>query len=108
MFCGQWLRSAESPSAFRRTGCARGPVRCVTRPQRVLREALGQVFGDRQRVPHHQAIVDQHRHPPGRRHLRDARLNGEPASKPSKRTITSSNGMPNCRISTQGRIDHDE
>ena len=37
-----------------------------------------------------------------------AALNREPASNPSKRTITSSNGMPACVISTQGRMDQDE
>jgi len=42
--------------------------------------------------------------------LRPARvcLNCESASNASKRTSTSSNGMPAWRISTQGRMDQDE
>ncbi len=35
-------------------------------------------------------------------------LNCDLASKESKRTITSSNGMPACFMSTQGRMDQDE
>ncbi|MCY1503015.1 hypothetical protein D9M68_371270 [compost metagenome] len=35
-------------------------------------------------------------------------LNCEVASNESKRTITSSKGMPACVMSTQGRMDHDE
>ena len=35
-------------------------------------------------------------------------LKAEPASKLSKRTITSSKSMPHCFISTHGRIDQDE
>ena len=35
-------------------------------------------------------------------------LKAEPASKESKRTITSSNAMPACVSSTQGRMDQDE
>jgi hypothetical protein len=35
-------------------------------------------------------------------------LNCESASNESKRTLTSSNGMPACLISTQGRMDQDE
>ena len=36
------------------------------------------------------------------------RLNSEPASKLSKRTRTSSNAMPACLSSTQGRMDQEE
>ena len=35
-------------------------------------------------------------------------LKAEPASKESNRTMTSSNGMPACVSSTQGRMDQDE
>ena len=35
-------------------------------------------------------------------------LKVEPASKESKRTITSSNGMPACVSSTHGRMDQEE
>ena len=35
-------------------------------------------------------------------------LKADSGVKASKRTITSSNGMPACFISTQGRIDQDE
>ena len=35
-------------------------------------------------------------------------LKAESPSNESNRTITSSNGMPACRSSTQGRMDHDE
>jgi hypothetical protein len=34
----------------------------VLRPQLVLRKLLGQVFGNRQRVPDHESVVDQRRH----------------------------------------------
>jgi hypothetical protein len=35
-------------------------------------------------------------------------LKAEPASNESKRTMTSSNGMPTCFISTHGRMDQEE
>ncbi|MCY1377954.1 hypothetical protein D9M69_655540 [compost metagenome] len=40
--------------------------------------------------------------------VRSSFLKTEFTSKESKRTIFSSNGMPACFMSTQGRMDHDE
>lgn len=110
MFIGQWLRSAGKPaciSAHIERACAR------------WRASRGHSACAGKRSARHSAIarVSQTTIPssststgtlPVGETPCSVVLNREPASKLSKRTSTSSNGMPNCRISTQGRMDQDE
>ena len=66
MFIGQWLRSAEKPeciSAQTLRARARAAVGAATGPCPGYR--LGEVLGDRQRVPDGEVAVDEHRHAAG-------------------------------------------
>ena len=65
---------------------------------------LGQVLGNRQRVPHDDVAVVQHRHESGRRERLVRRIRPMPTSA----TGTSSNGAPDNFATSQPRSDHDE
>jgi hypothetical protein len=76
----------------------------VGRPQTQGRVCLGEVFGDGQRVPDR----DTGTRPAGLK-APTSRLNVLSISRPlPKRRQRSVKGMPAARISTQGRIDHEE
>jgi hypothetical protein len=85
-----------------------GALSRIARPQRGLRELLGEVLDDRERIPDREIASTSTGTRPVGVSAPMRRLNSEPASKLSKRTWTSSKGRPKCVISTQGRMDHEE
>ena len=109
MFCGQWLRRAENPAcisaqtlrARARAAWSAGQS-CFSGNCSARYSAIASV-SQMTRSP----SVSTGTLPAGLRPLM-ACLNWELASKESKRTRTSSNGMPAWRSSTQGRMDQDE
>ena len=77
MFIGQWLRSALKPECISaQTLRARARALASWGHKLLVRKFLGDVFGDRQRVPHREAVVHQHRHPPDGAHGLDGLLEG--------------------------------
>ena len=73
----QLAHTGQAGFNVHRAGCAQGPKTAVhfsanaarqrplgggSRPERFFREFFRQVFGDGQAVPHHQGVIDQHRH----------------------------------------------
>jgi hypothetical protein len=88
MFMGQALRRAAKPECIwagaAQSGEARMHLRAhaagaaarlrVLRPQLAVGEFLGHVFGDRQRVPHREAIVHQRGYAAHRVHFQDGLL----------------------------------
>ena len=109
MFIGQWLRSWPKPlciSAQMLRARARAAIERGHRPCSGKRSARYSAMASVSQTSKSPSCSSGTL-PVGLR-VSMRRRKAEPGSKESKRTITSSNAMPACLSSTQGRIDQEE
>ena len=109
MFIGQWLRSAEKPlciSALTLRARARGFASAGQTPACGKRSASVSAMASVSHTAKPSSSSSTGTLPAGLT-AATARRKGESGEK-SKRSFSSANAMPQARISTQGRIDHEE
>ena len=106
MFMGMFLRSSPKPECISALTARAIPRAAGSDGHSCsVGEELGERLADGKRVPHRLVVDPQHRHLAVGDHCPTT-----PTTSPSSVNLscTSSNGMPACFSSTQGRMDQDE